>query len=102
VPLEVYAARCAVLHQCGSEAALHRKNPSLKQYGYTDGGRHMVNETDAPGLVLIGTLSFFADVRSAVARFAEACKDDSAMRARAEERLNRVLRNRPIPQTEPS
>lgn len=95
--LEVYAARCAILHQCGSEAALHRRDPTLKQYGYTDGGQHMLNESEAPGLVLIGTLSFFADVRAAVGRFGEACLADAAMRSRAENRLNRVLMNTSIP-----
>ena len=39
--LDVYAARCAVLHTYGSEAALHRSDPSIKLFGYHGGGRHM-------------------------------------------------------------
>src|SRR5690349_19134894 len=39
--LDVYAARCAVLHAFGAEAALHKQNQDIKLFTYHDGGRHM-------------------------------------------------------------
>ena len=37
--IDVYAARCALLHAFSSEAALHRKDPAIRLFGYNDGGR---------------------------------------------------------------
>src|SRR5262249_57578437 len=34
--LDVYAARCAVLHAFGSEAALHRSDPHIRLFRYHD------------------------------------------------------------------
>ena len=44
--LDVYAARCAVLHAFSSEAELHRKDPGVRLFGYHDGGRS--HESPAP------------------------------------------------------
>jgi hypothetical protein len=96
VPMEVYAARCAVLHRYGSAANAHRRDGSLRQFAYTDGGMHMV-DPEAPNLVLIGLRSFFSDVAQAVGRFLEVCQADPEVCARAERRLSGVLRTRPIP-----
>ena len=94
--LDVYAARCAVLHAFGSEAALHRGDPEIRLFGYHDGGRHMFNPAVAPNLVLIGTASLLNDVVDAVGAFLKVCQEDDALRTRVEVRLPKVLQFLPI------
>lgn len=94
--IEVYAARCALLHTYGSEAAIHRKNPSIKMFAYQNGGKHMYQPDVAPNLVLIGTASFFNDIVAGVCRFMEACANDPKLKATAERRLSGILQHSPI------
>ena len=94
--LDVYAARCAVLHAFSSEADLHRKDAEIRLFGYHDGGKHALDPAKAPNLVLIGTTSFLNDVVIAVEDFLKACKEDAALRARVEVRLPKVLQSFPI------
>lgn len=89
--IDVYAARCGVLHAFSSEAERHRKDPDVRVFGYHDGGKHMVDPAKAPRLVLIGTASFLNDVVQAVEAFLKACQEDAALRARVETRLPKVL-----------
>lgn len=96
--LDVYAARCAVLHTYGSEASLHRADPNIKMFAYHDGGRHMHNPNEHPRLVLIGLLSFLNDVRIAVGTFVQDCAADPALRALVEPRLGALLTHLPIVQ----
>jgi hypothetical protein len=52
----LYAAQCAVLHSCGSVAALHAvENPSRK-FGYTDNGPHRKNEAERFVLISVAVL----------------------------------------------
>jgi hypothetical protein len=90
--LDVYAARCAVLHAFSSEAELHRKDPGVRRFGYHDGGGHVSH----PHLVLIGIASFVNDIVAAIEAFLAACQDDAALRARVEPRLVKVLQTFPI------
>jgi hypothetical protein len=94
--LDVYAARCAVLHTYGSEAALHRADPAIKLFGYHDGGRHMHSPAEHPRLVMIGLRSFLNDVRIAVGAFMEDCVSDQVLRALVEPRLNGILTHMPL------
>lgn len=100
--IDVYAARCAVLHAFSSEAERHRENPDVRVFGYHDGGQHRVDPAQASRLVLIGTASFLNDVVLAVERFLKACLEDAALRARVETRLPRVLQTFPIKAEEDS
>jgi len=90
--LDVYAARCAILHAFSSDAELHRKDPGVRRFGYHDGGGHVSH----PHLVLIGIASFVNDIVAAIEAFLAACLDDAALRARVEPRLVKVLQTFPI------
>ena len=90
--LDVYAARCAVLHAFSAEAELQRKDPGVRLFGYQDGAHHV----SQPHLVLIGIASFVNDIVGAIEAFLAACQDDADLRARAEPRLVKVLRTFPI------
>jgi hypothetical protein len=90
--LDVYAARCAVLHAFSSEAELHRKDPGVRLFGYHDGDRHESH----PHLVLIGIVSFVNDIVGAIEAFLVACQNDADLRARVEPRLVKVLQTFPI------
>lgn len=94
--LDVYGARCAVLHAFGSEADFHQQYPDAKIFCYHDGGNHALNPQVNERLVIIGTASFLDDVVRAVGAFLEACKTDPDLRARVEGRLPKVLANFPI------
>ena len=90
--LDVYAARCAVLHAFSAEAELHRKDPGVRRFGYHDGGHHESH----PHLVLIGIASFVNDIEGAIEAFLVACQNDTDLRARVELRLVKVLQTFPI------
>ena len=89
--LDVYGARCAVLHAFGSEADFHDKNKDAKKFGYHDGGKHAYNPDVDERLVIIGTASFLNDVTHAVVAFLDACKADAELQQRVEARLPKVL-----------
>lgn len=89
--IDVYGARCALLHAFGSEADYHQKYPEAKKFGYHDGGKHAYDPAQDEHLVIIGTASFINDVVQAVGTFAEVCKVDADLRARVESRLPVVL-----------
>lgn len=94
--LDVYAARCAVLHSFGSEAQLHRNDAGIKLFGYHDGGKHNFEPAVNPRLVLIAMASFTNDVVIGVLDFMKACETDADLRGRAEARLPGVLTVFPI------
>lgn len=94
--LDVYGARCAVLHAFSSEVNFHQQNPDAKIFGYHNGGLHAFNPLESERLVIIGTASFLNDVVIAVGTFLEACKIDTDLRARVESRLQKVLATFPI------
>jgi hypothetical protein len=95
--LDVYGARCAVLHAFGSESDFHEKNKEAKKFGYHDGGKHGCDPKVDERLVIIGTASFLNDVVHAVTSFLDSCKADADLRARVEKRLPNVLATFPIP-----
>ena len=94
--LDVYGARCALLHAFGSEADFHEKNTDAKKFGYHDGGKHAYDPEQDERLVIIGTASFVNDVTHAVGEFVDACKTDADLRTRVEGRLPQVLATFPI------
>lgn len=94
--IDVYGARCAMVHAFGSEADFHTKNPDAIKFGYHDGGKHAYHPEVDKSLVIIGTASFLDDVVRAVQSFLEACQADPALRTRAEARLPHVLATMPL------
>lgn len=95
--IDVYAARCALLHSYGSEATLHKRDSTIKKFCYHDGGKHMIDPAVNSQLVIIGLASLINDVIIAVGEFMKACQTDDALRARVERRLSAVLTNFPVP-----
>jgi hypothetical protein len=94
--LDIYGARCAMLHAFGSEANFHIKNPNAKILAYHDGGKHMFDPAVNQKLVLIGTASFINDVIIAATEFLDDCVKDEDLRRRVGERLPKVLATFPI------
>lgn len=94
--LDVYGARCALLHAFGSEADFHDNNPDAKKYGYHDGGKHGYDPGVNDHLVIIGTASLINDVLHAMTAFIEACKADADLRQRVEGRLPKILATFPF------
>ena len=94
--VDVYAARCGLLHAFSPEADLHRRDPAIRVFGYHDGGEHVFNPAKAPNLVLIGTASLLNDIVTAIEGFLTACQEDAALRARVETRLPKLLQTYPI------
>jgi hypothetical protein len=89
--IDVYGARCALLHAFGSEADYHKQFSDAKKFGYHDGGKHAYDPAQDEHLVIIGTASFLNDIVHAVGAFCEACKADQDLRVRVESRLPKVL-----------
>lgn len=96
--IDVYGARCAMLHSFGSAAQFHDRNSDALLFGYHDGGMHIYDPEVDPRLVMIGSASFLSDVVSALADFMEACNASPELRTRVEPRLRRVLAVVPLPQ----
>jgi hypothetical protein len=94
--IDVYGARCAMMHAFGSEADFHAKNPDAIKFGYHDGGKHAYDPKVDKSLVIIGTASFLNDVVRGVQSFLDACQVDAEFRARAEARLPHVLATMPL------
>lgn len=94
--LDVYGARCALLHSFGSEATFHQDNPEAKTFGYHDGGKHALDANVSERLIIIGTASLLDDFIRAVGVFLEAAKVDLDLRARVEARLPKVLATFPV------
>lgn len=95
--LDVYGARCAVLHAFGAEGNFHQQNPDAKKFGYHDGGKHAFDPAVDEHLVIIGTASFLNDIVIAVGTFIESCKADANLRQRVEARLPKVIASFPFP-----
>lgn len=89
--LDVYGARCSLLHAFSSETSYHDQHPDAKRFAYHDGGKHAYDPAQDELLVIIGTESFINDVVCAVGDFMEVCKTDPDLRGRVEARLPRVL-----------
>jgi hypothetical protein len=90
---DVYAARCAVLHQFATIAELHRQNDPPKKFGYLDNGPH---RTDGGDLVLISVAMLVRDYCHAAARFMEAARNDVDLKARIDSRVLELLNTTPI------
>lgn len=89
--IDVYGARCALLHAFSSEVDYHQQYPEAKKFGYHDGGQHAYDPAIDERLVIIGTASFLNDVGIAVGTFVQDLIKDLDLRARVASRLPRVL-----------
>ena len=87
--IDVYAARCAMLHSYGSVADLHRLNMPPKVYGYLDNGPHRADEGQ---VVLISIAVFVRDFSAAVHEFLKSAANDPEVKVRIDSRIDALVR----------
>jgi hypothetical protein len=90
---DVYAARCAVLHQFATVAELHRQANPPKKFGYLDNGPH---RADGGELVLISVAMLVRDYCHAVGQFMRSATGDRDLKARIDSRVLEMLNTTPI------
>ena len=100
--IDVYAARCGLLHAFTAEADLHRRDQTIRMFVYHDGGQHTFDPSISPTVVVIGTASFLNDVTIAVTNFLQACISNPDLTARVESRLPKVYATLPFSGSSPS
>lgn len=83
---DLYAARCSLLHNYSSEADIH-DGTELKKFGYTDGGKHLINEEISEHLVLIGVKSFVNDFIIGVEQFIKNALSDPDLKSKIDSRV---------------
>ena len=97
--VDVYGARCALLHAFSSEADFHQQNPGTIVFGYSDGGRHCFDPSIDSSLAIIGIPSFINDFIIGVQDFLNDVKGriaDPAEKAVLETRLNKIIGTFPL------
>jgi len=87
--IDVYAARCAVLHSYGSTAALHLGDNPPRKFGYADNGPHRKDEAER--FVLISIAVLFHDFSKAMAKFVEDIKTDTDLKRRVDSRMSSLF-----------
>jgi hypothetical protein len=87
--VDVYAARCAVLHSYGSVAALHGSSSPPRKFGYTDNGPH--RKDDVARFALISVAVLIHDFSKAMETFVSAIKDDPELKRRVDSRIQSLL-----------
>jgi len=83
--IDVYAARCAVLHSYGSVAALHAGKQPPRKFGYTDNGPHRKDEAER--FVLISVAVLIHDFSKAMERFIAEMQSNSDLKQRVDSRM---------------
>jgi hypothetical protein len=94
--LDVYAARCSFLHAFSAEADAHRKDPSVRRFGYSDNGPHAFDPAEPTRLVIISVAFLIRDLCMATERFFCDWASDHALRARVTSRLLALYNTFPI------
>ena len=85
--VDVYAARCSLLHAFSSETEAHRRDESVRLFGYSDNGPHAFKPTVSPRLVIISVAVLIHDLSKALESFLAAMLTDLDLRARVGGRL---------------
>lgn len=88
VGIDLYAARCAILHHYGTTAALHAGSNPPKEFGYMDNGPHL---TDGSNMVLISIAVLVHDFGGAIRKFFEVAQKDAALKARIDSRMRKLV-----------
>lgn len=91
--IDLYAARCALLHTYGSRSELHARANPPKTFGYLDNGPH---QTDGSQLVLISIGLLIEDFRMALEGFLVAVLKDSDLKARIDKRIPALVTMWPV------
>jgi hypothetical protein len=85
--LDVYGARCSLLHAFSAEADAHRKDPSVCLFGYTDNGPHAFDPAESTRLAIISVAVLIRDLCKGTEDFVGDWLSDHALRARVASRL---------------
>ena len=85
--IDVYTARCSLLHAFSAETEAHRKDAAVRLFGYADNGPHAFNPVVSPRLVIISVARLIHDLTQAIERFLTAMLTDLDLRARVGSRL---------------
>jgi hypothetical protein len=94
--IDLYAARCGLLHTFGAEADAHRKDPAIPKLGYHNHyERHVLDPTVHAGLVMISLPTLISDLGKALERFNGASWSDVDLRERVSSRLPTLLAEYP-------
>jgi hypothetical protein len=99
--LDVYAARCSLLHAFSAEADTHRKDRSVCLFGYTDNGPHAFDPAESTRLAIISVAVLIHDLCKATERFISRWRSDHALRGRVAGRLPALYNTFPIKATPP-
>jgi hypothetical protein len=83
--IDVYAARCAVLHSYGSVAALHSGINPPRKFGYMDNGPHKKDDAERFALISIAVLSH--DFSKAMEKFVGEIGTDPELKRRVDSRM---------------
>jgi len=94
--IDVYAARCSLLHAFSAETEAHRKDPAIRLFGYADNGPHAFNPAESPRLVIVSVAVLIYDLSKAMERFVSAWKVDLDLRARVAARLPALYATFPL------
>jgi hypothetical protein len=94
--IDVYAARCALLHAFSAETEAHRKDQSIIRFGYTDNGPHKFDPAIDPRLAMISAMVLYFDLAQAVANFVAQWKTNVDLRKRVAPRLAALYSEFPI------
>jgi hypothetical protein len=95
--IDVYAARCSLLHTYTAEASLHRKDSSIVMFGYDDGGKHKYNPDHDASFCIIGVASLIFDLNQAVINCLKELNQDAARRKLAIQRMSDRFQKIPYP-----
>ena len=87
--IDVYAARCAVLHTYGSVGALHSGPNPPRKFGYMDNGPHKKDEPNR--FVLISVAVLIRDLSNAMQKFVNEMVTDPVLKRRVDSRIDSLL-----------
>jgi hypothetical protein len=87
--IDVYAARCAVLHSYGSVAALHGGANPPRKFGYTDNGPHRKDDTARFALISVAVL--IHDFSKAMEIFVSEIRTDPELKRRVDSRIQSLF-----------
>jgi hypothetical protein len=93
VGIDVYAARCAMLHSYGSLSDLHKKTNPPKTFGYLDNGPH---RADGSPLVLISIAVLIRDFGRALNDFLQSALHDADLKACIDSRIEALVATMPV------
>jgi hypothetical protein len=93
VGIDVYAARCAMLHSYGSQSNSHRTPNPPKTFGYLDNGPH---RADGSPYVLISIAVLIRDFGRAIRNFLESAKRDTDLKDRIDSRIKELVAMIPV------